>query len=152
LVVPFDSKLREFTLVREFNVATGQMMHGTVAGMFEQEKHASPLQCAQFELEEEAQLTGGHWIPLLSKNDDCSDAGSVVLSKYLSQSFWPYLVTDPAGPVADPRPVDDDEFIEVVRGVALDQVHDMIQHGNIAVVHAYALLLAIDKLRALELV
>lgn len=41
------------------------MMYGTVAGMFEIDKHEDPLQCAQYELEEEAHLETKNWIPLL---------------------------------------------------------------------------------------
>jgi len=152
LVVPFHTKVQQFTLLREFNVGSLRMMHGTVAGMFEEGKHASPLECAQCELEEEAQLVGGKWVPLVSKDTDAADPGDVTLSKYFEQQFWPYLVLDPEGPVADPRPQDEDEFIEVLRGVTLDQVRDLIQRGDIAVIHAYVLLLAIERLRVLGII
>jgi len=157
IVVPYNTVthgLSGFTLIREFHVSAGRMMYGTVAGIFEPEKHKSPQECAQFELEEEAQLTGGTWLPLIAASDvaEGNGVGEVGLSKYFEQRFWPFLVLDAEGPVTSPRPLDHDEYIEIMRGVSPDHLFHLIESGNVAIVHAYALLLAVERLRKLGLI
>ncbi len=63
-------------------------MYGTVAGMYEKRKHLSPLEAAQFELEEEA-LRTSEWYPLLSGDDNNTTAP---LDKYSTNRFHAYLL------------------------------------------------------------
>lgn len=54
--------------------------------MYEPVKHASALECAQFELEEEAQLRTNAWVSLLANQ-------SIAMSfdKYSDNKFHPFL-------------------------------------------------------------
>lgn len=61
----------------------------------------------------------------------------------------PYLVIDPKI-VANPRPLDPDEDIEIVRGVDLATIWTLIKEGRMNLVGGWACMLAIEKLRELD--
>jgi hypothetical protein len=67
-VFPWDSKTKTTTLLREYQPGPNAVLYGTVAGMFEKDKHQDPLECAQFELEEEAHLETTQWVIKLPQN------------------------------------------------------------------------------------
>lgn len=141
-VFSFNRQKRTATLVREFHPGPEDMQWGTINGMYEKDKHASPLVCGQMELEEEAQQQqplSGCWIPLLD-----SPRGAC-LDKYSDNHFFPYLVLD-AVAVGDPRAPDDEEFILVERDVGYDQMMRMVKAGKINVASSYCVLMAYAKL------
>lgn len=60
----------------------------------------------------------------------------------------PYLVMDPHH-VPNPRPLDDEEDIEIVRGITVEEIMQMIREGDMNLVGGWATLLALNKLREL---
>lgn len=59
-----------------------------------------------------------------------------------------YLVVD-AMKVTNPRPLDDEEEIEIVEGVSVEEILEMIRSGEMNCIGGFASLLAIEKLRVL---
>jgi hypothetical protein len=106
------------------------MLHGTVAGIYEEKKHDSLLSCTRLELEEEAQLRSDHWVPLL-------DSDKAVPFR---SSLWTVL---------NPRPLDDEEHIVIERGVEYKRIMELICNGSMNVPCAYVRLLAFEKLRSM---
>lgn len=146
IVMTWDSKTQTSTLIQEFHPGVQRLMWGTVAGCFEAHKHSTTLEAAQFELEEEAQLVGGQWIPLLR-----SEETTAPFDKYSDNRFSPYLVIDPTI-CQNPKPMDDEEYIVVERGVPLSKILDMVHSGEINVASSYTILLAVQKLKDLNLI
>ena len=113
--------------------------------MFEPEKHSCALECAQFELEEEAQLRSKRWVPLLD------DANTVApFDKYSNNRFYPFLAID-CEEVRDPRAKDAEEHITVLRGVGYKQLMDLITSGRMNVLSSYTVLLGLRKVSELGL-
>jgi hypothetical protein len=141
VVFAWNSTTKSTVLVREYHPGPETFMYGTVAGMYEFQKHSSPLQAAQFELEEEAQLTSDVWVPLL----EATDSG-MPFDKYSTNRFFPYLALDCTS-VMNPRSMDDDELITVVKDVSYETLLTLIQKGQMNVVSTYAILLGVQKLK-----
>jgi hypothetical protein len=118
------------------------MLHGTVAGIYEAEKHDSLMSCARFELEEEAQLRSDHWVPLLDSDK------AVPFDKYADTVFHPFLALD-CTPVLNPRPLDDEEYIVIERGVGYKRIMELICDGSMNVPCGYVCMLAFEKLRSM---
>ena len=100
------------------------------------------MTCAAYELEEEAHLSAGTFIPLLTGD------GSVPFEKYADQFLHPYLALD-CSEVLNPKPIDDEEFIVIHPRVTYRQIMDLIAHGKMNTLSAYTSLLAFQKLREL---
>lgn len=66
IIVPYDSKTKSFTLVKEYSVAHDRFVYGFPTGMIDLDKHSSPLDAAEQELDEEAHLTCNKLINLLA--------------------------------------------------------------------------------------
>mmetsp|Transcript_36131 Transcript_36131/g.66665 ORF Transcript_36131/g.66665 Transcript_36131/m.66665 type:complete len:127 (-) Transcript_36131:70-450(-) len=106
-------------------------------------KHDSdPFIAARHELEEECHLSGGTWHRLTEEG--CT----VAMDKYNASMITAYLVLD-ANHVDDPRPLDEEEDIEIVRGVPAEDILDMVRRGEFNIVGSFGALLAIEKLREL---
>lgn len=73
---------------------------------------------------------------------------SVPMDKYVITEITPYLVID-AEHVPNPRPLDDEEDIEIVRGVTAEEILRMIREGDFNLVGGWGALLALEKLREL---
>ena len=97
------------------------------------------------QLEEEAALLGGTWHPL------CEDAETTVnADKYSSNEFYCWLVVDPEI-TSTPKPMDDEEFIEIKRGVSMQQCMSMLSRGELSIVSSFVVLMGARKLRQLGL-
>jgi hypothetical protein len=70
------------------------------------------------------------------------------MDKYVVTEITPYLVVDPHH-VPNPRPLDDEEEIEIVSGVTPDQIMQMIREGDMNLVGGWGALLAMQKLKEL---
>jgi hypothetical protein len=136
----WDRESSTATLVQEYHPGVEKMMYGAVAGMFEGHKHATILDCAKDELEEEAQLASDNWIPLLH---DASAA--IPFEKYSNNTLYPFLALD-CRPVLNPKPADDEEFITVHRNVSHSQLVKMINSGELNIISSFTVLLGIRKL------
>ena len=68
------------------------------------------------------------------------------MDKYAKTEIVPYLVIDPVE-VSNPRPLDTEEDIEIIKGVTVENILRMISGGEMNLVGAWACLLAINKLR-----
>ena len=119
------------------------MKYGVAAGLVEDkhnEEGSDPtLTAAKHELEEEAQLVGGTWIQL---TDD------TIMDKYATTLVRVYLVID-AQKETNPKPLDDEEDIEVVPGITIPEILSLIASGQMNVVGGWASLVAIQKLQEL---
>lgn len=72
----------------------------------------------------------------------------VPMDKYVVTEITPYLVVD-AEHVPNPRPLDEEEDIEIVRGVTAEELLQMIREGDFNLVGGWGALLALEKLRDL---
>ena len=144
LVFTWNTLSNSTTLIKEYQPGSNEVLYGTVAGMYEISKHDSPLQCAQYELEEEAKLRAEKWIPLLNSEI------SIPFDKYSDNRFYPYLALNPTI-VSNPRPLDDEEFIKIESSISKAQLLDIIYAGKMNVASSFAVLLALRKLEELSL-
>ena len=145
IIFAWDSKSKTATIVREYMPGCHKVLGGLAAGIIETcpDKHDSDeLLAAQHELEEECHLAGGMWHRLTD------DGITVPMDKYVQTRITPYLVIDPVIE-EDPRELDAEEEIEIVRGVRADEILDMVRGGDMNLVGAWASLLALQKLREL---
>ena len=138
LIFAWDTKTKTATLVREYMPASHKILWGLAAGLIEDKHGEDPSVAARYELEEECHLTGGEWIPL-SKNPSAMD-------KYALTSISAYLVIDPE-PAINPKPLDEEEDIEIVSGVTVDEIMEYIASGEMNLVGGWGCMLAIQKLR-----
>ena len=117
-------------------------MWGLAAGLIERGKHGNydSKIAAQHELEEECHLQGGTWYPLCSS--------PVAMDKYSLTDIEAYLVIDPK-PAVNPKPLDEEEDIEIVNGVSVSELMEYITTGNMNLVSGWGCLLALAKLREL---
>lgn len=142
VVFPWDSRSKTTTLVREYHPGPEKFLYGTVAGMYELNKHTSPLECGKHELEEEAQLQSNQWYELV---DTAKTSMGMPFDKYSNNHFFPYLALD-CESVINPKPMDDDEFITLQRNVTYSQLMDYMKTGQINVVSTFTILLGFQKL------
>lgn len=140
MVFAWDTQSKTATLVREYMPGSHKILWGIAAGLVEDKHDSDVSRAARDELEEEAQLTGGTWIPL-SKNPTAMD-------KYALTKVDAYLVLDPVK-AENPKPLDDEEDIEIVPGVTVPEIMRWIATGEMNMVSAWGCLLAIEKLREL---
>jgi hypothetical protein len=147
-------------MVQEYMPGCHQILVGLAAGMMEPSKHGmeadtpAPLRAAQCELEEECHLTGGTWIPL-SRSSNSGDGAAVTaapastsMDKYTATRVTPFLVLD-AHHTNTPRPLDEEEDIEIIRGVTIPEILNLIATGKMTITAGWGCLLAIEKLREL---
>lgn len=140
LIFAWDSRNKTATMIREYMPASHRIMFGLAAGLIE-DKHGHDTElAARHELEEECHLRGGEWI-LLTKEP-------VAMDKYSTTKMYCYLVIDPE-PEENPKPLDDEEDIEIVSGVTIPEILEWLVHGEMNLVGSWGALLAIEKLRDL---
>ena len=180
IIFAFNTTSKTATIIREYMPASNKIMFGLAAGILEADsKHKNDgdddgndtrppsLIAARCELEEECHLIHGTWIPLTTppasaagdgddRNDDAHDTnddsiGGTYMDKYCSQKLYPYLVLDPIQ-TDDPRPLDDDEYIEIVPNVSIEEILKLITTNQFTITGSWACLLAINKLKELGLI
>lgn len=71
--------------------------------------------------------------------------------KYSTNEFYCWLVVDPEI-APNPRALDDEEFIEIVRGVSIQSAMSMLTRGQMSVVSGFVFLLGARKLRQLGMI
>ena len=87
-------------------------------------------------------MAGGTWYKLVD------NGVAIPMDKYVMTEVIPYLVIDPVK-VDNPRPLDNEEDIEIVEGVTIENILEMIRGGEFNLVGSWGCLLAIEKLRAI---
>mmetsp|Transcript_13070 Transcript_13070/g.30420 ORF Transcript_13070/g.30420 Transcript_13070/m.30420 type:complete len:89 (-) Transcript_13070:626-892(-) len=85
-------------------------------------------------------MRGGKWYQLTER--------PLAMDKYDTTKIYSYLAIDPKT-VENPRPLDEEEDIEIVSGVSVEEILAMIKRGQMNLVGGCACLLAIEKLREL---
>ena len=137
----WNTKTKTATLVREYMPASHKILWGVAAGLIE-EKHdgGDTIVAASHELEEECHLTEGKWIPLTHHPS--------AMDKYALTTIAAYLVLDPKS-AENPKPLDEEEDIEIVDGVTIPEIMNWIAQGEMNLVSGLGCLLAIEKLREL---
>ena len=149
------------TLIREYHPGIGKFLYGIVGGMYESKKHKSSLECAQFELDEEAHLRSSRWIPLLTPTPTAPHSSTsssqlqqestptyVSFDKYSDNTLYPYIALN-CITVSNPRPLDDDEFIVIERHVTYKRLIELLNSGQMNIFSSYVVLLALRKLEEL---
>lgn len=139
-IFPFDTTSRTTTLLHEYAPGQNRISPAFVTGMFERGKHKDLEDAARAELSEEALLMGGHLVPLTGSG--------VAADKYSRNRFHYFLALD-CVPDEQPRPRDEEEWIEVRAGVGLKEVQDMVVAGAFNAPHSLLALLAMEKLKDL---
>jgi hypothetical protein len=143
IIFAWNSKTKTATILKEYNPGCDKILYGLAAGVVESDKHGSDFDvAARHELEEECHLSGGTWYRLLKEGT------SIAMDKYVMTEIVAYLVVD-AMKVTNPRPLDDEEEIEIVEGVSVEEILEMIRSGEMNCIGGFASLLAIEKLRVL---
>lgn len=143
-VVPYNPRTRAFTLIREYNVAHNKHVYSFPQGCYEKSKHASPMDAALAELEEEARVSCGisHMIPLLD-----TPHGSPQ-DKYQREAVHYFLCKDVIRLSNNSlRSRDAEESIEVTEHVPVSLLKGLIRAGVMQSNNIAAGLLAIDRLR-----
>mmetsp|Transcript_42357 Transcript_42357/g.48116 ORF Transcript_42357/g.48116 Transcript_42357/m.48116 type:complete len:238 (+) Transcript_42357:99-812(+) len=139
LIFAWDTQTKTATLIREYMPASNSILWGLAAGLIEEKKHGNdPSVAARYELEEECHLTGGTWIPLTNVPS--------AMDKYALTDITAYLVLDPT-PAINPKPLDEEEDIEIIPGVSIDKIMEYISNGGMNLVSGWGCLLAIAKLK-----
>ena len=140
LIFAWDTKTKTATMIKEYMPGCNRRLYGIAAGLVEEKHGGSAEVAAAHELEEEMHLRGGTWIPLTNESS-CMD-------KYATTMISAFLVLDPV-PEPNPRPLDDEEDIEIVKNIPIPAILEMVQNGEMNLVGGWACLLAIEKLREL---
>lgn len=78
-----------------------------------------------------------------------NDDTAVSMDKYVKTEIVPYLVIDPIAVDGDPRPLDLEEDIEILEGISVPRILEMIYEGKMNLTGGWGCLLAIQKLRDL---
>ncbi len=73
----------------------------------------------------------------------------MAMDKYMITEVVVYLVVDAKKVVENPRALDEEEDIEIVTGVSVGEIMDMIRDGEMNCIGAFACMLAMEKLREL---
>ena len=103
-----------------------------------------PILCWQLSMNWRRNVT---W--LVGRGIRLTDEGvSIPMDKYVQTEITAFLVVDPSR-VENPRPRDDEEEIEIVRGISAKEIINMVRRGDMNLVGAWASLLALEKLRDL---
>ncbi|KAG7370916.1 hypothetical protein IV203_019486 [Nitzschia inconspicua] len=140
LVFAWDSRTRTATMIREYMPASHRVMYGLAAGLIEDKHGHDTEMAARHELEEECHLKGGRWFLLTNE--------PVAMDKYSTTKMYCYLVIDPE-PEENPKPLDEEEDIEIVTGVTIPEILQWLVNGEMNLVGSWGALLAIEKLREL---
>ncbi|PXF42893.1 hypothetical protein BWQ96_07340 [Gracilariopsis chorda] len=145
-VVPFDRPTKTFTLVREYNIAHARYVYSFPQGQYERSKHRSIRHGAAAELEEEAHLQCDEWVNLLH-----NDLGrGAPQDKYQRETVHYFLCTA-AHHVQHAADRDEEENIEVVRGVTATQLRQLVAAGALQSNNIAAALMALHELSTLRL-
>lgn len=147
VVLPFHACTREVTVVREYAQGAGRYMYALPSGNFDPSQHANIRDTAVFELEEEAQLTGGCWYALLPP-----DHRGIPEVKWCANAFTPFLCVDPV-PHPDAKVRD---FVEIVSGqtverMSFERFQHEIRHGTFLLPSIATGYMAIAKINELAL-
>ncbi|GAB5589463.1 hypothetical protein Unana1_04363 [Umbelopsis nana] len=124
-VFTFDTATKTTCILKEYVQGTNEKYTCT-AGAIDRRKHKSQLETAQYELSEEAHLTGGRLISLLPS----SQPEGISELKWSKNRFVPYICINP---VLDdnPKERDAEEYIEIVRDVSIDDFTQMVMRGEV---------------------
>lgn len=81
----------------------------------------------------------------------CEDESTTInADKYSSNEFYCWLVVDPFV-TPTPRALDDEESIEIERGVTMQRAMTMMDRGELSIVSSFVVLAGARKLRKLGL-
>jgi len=143
-ILPFCTKSKTFTLVREYQPGGRRKMLGPAAGLVEAKKHdGNFVRAAREELREECGLTGGTLIRLTK--------GNVIGDKYDETQFGMFLLLD--GDIVDDEEEDKrdaeeaDMQLESVRDVTLSQLEESIDDGEMNMIGVATIGLGLRELR-----
>ncbi|KAL8440437.1 hypothetical protein Efla_005579 [Eimeria flavescens] len=143
LALPWDSKKKKLTILREYCPGPHRGMLCVVAGLLEA-KHKSVEDAVLWETEEEAGVRGGQLIPLM-ENASLRLPGA----KYTAQPFLPFLVVDGQKVSEGRRAADADELLETLE-VSVEEALAFVFRGEVTSTGSMMLLLGIEKLRKLN--
>lgn len=140
---PFHSNTNEVTVVREYAHGADRYMYALPSGNFDPQLHKNLQDTALFELEEEAQLTGGSWHSLHPRRHP-----GIPEVKWCANAFTPFLCID-ATRHHTPKPRD---WVEIVSGQNVERVSvvrfvEMLAEGSLLLPAIATGYMALAKLR-----
>lgn len=115
------------------------------SGAFD-DKHTSILECAQHELDEEAHLNGGEWIPLFTR-----DNRGIPEGKWISNSFMPFLCINP---LINSKPAERDaeEYMNIISNVTMSDLKSYIMTGQLLLPSVQAAVMGLEMLKSKNLI
>ena len=166
IIFAYNTKTKTVTLLREYNPGCHEVLFGPAAGLVESKHEDASItdnntsendiddddsekkywkKAAEWELEEECHLKGGKWIEL---------GVETAMDKYVVTKVKPFLVLDAKtiSESSDRRPLDLEEEIEIIDGITIEEIWDIICTGQMNLVGGWACMLAIHKLEELGLI
>jgi 8-oxo-dGTP pyrophosphatase MutT (NUDIX family) len=143
VVFPFHAATREVTLVREYAHGPARFAFALPSGKHDPALHKDVQETAVLELEEEAQLTGGIWHPLLPAGHP-----GIPEVKWCANAFTPFLCIDPTRHHT-PKPRDWEETIsgQNVERVSLLRFTEMLAGASLLLPSIATGYMALDKLK-----
>lgn len=123
-VMPFNTSDKTTSLVIEYAQGPNQFKYTFSAGGFDPKKHNDIEETANFELSEEMGLKDGTLVRLIPK-----DKEGISELKWGRNKFIPFVVIDPTLD-PNPRARDEEELMEVIHGVSLERVEEIILNGT----------------------
>lgn len=156
MVFVWNRSTQTATLIKEYMPSVHKLVLGLAAGMVE-DKHDDSDECdasrttdpvytaGVHELEEECRLKGGTWYRLCEPT---------VMDKYSTTRISVYLVIDPipVGEDGGKNRDDTEEGMQVITGVKVTDLEEILATGGMTVVGGWATQMALAKLRALGLI
>ena len=129
-VLPFDTRTKTFSLVREYQPGSNRVMYGPAAGLVEELKHgSSPDRAAREEVLEECNLRNGTLVRLSN--------APIVHDKYSTTPFDMYLLLDgvKAGDERDRRDVEEKNMgLEAVHNIKCEELKRYLMEGDLNLV------------------
>lgn len=162
MVFVWNTSTQTATLIREYMPSVHGFMTTLAAGMVD-EKHEDPntnnavfdadadaadhdpvYTAAVYELDEECRLQGGTWYKLCEPT---------AIDKYSTTRVSVYLVVDPSpiAPEAWKERDETEEGMQIVQGITLAELQELIVSGGMTIVAGWATQMAISKLHSLNL-
>mmetsp|Transcript_36974 Transcript_36974/g.147501 ORF Transcript_36974/g.147501 Transcript_36974/m.147501 type:complete len:252 (-) Transcript_36974:2667-3422(-) len=142
IIVPYETRTRTMTLIKEYNPAHDRFVYGFPTGMVSADKHKSPLDAAKQELDEEAELTCNNLIDMLSP----SATNGVPQDKYQMERIYMYLCVDEEEDESPSERDSEEVDLHVERGVPVREVKELLLAGTFQSNNMAAAYLALEVL------
>ncbi|GJD11556.1 Zinc finger protein ZPR1 [Galdieria sulphuraria] len=142
LVFPFDAKKKTVTLLKEYHPGSNSLLYSFPGGLFDSKKHASIVDTAKAELNEEAHMVANQWYPLTSEQ-------GILQDKYSRNRLHMFLAID-CETIVDYQPRDAEEYMDIVSDVDVHTLPLLIYEGKMALPSSCLVWLGLEQLKKLS--